>query len=66
MKDLARWAALPDIPDLLPGEDRSFGSGLFVDLVPSSCWFTNAPPATHFGRVEGSGLGRVTLRRQAP
>jgi hypothetical protein len=26
---------------LLPGEDRSFGSGLFVDLVPSSCWFTN-------------------------
>jgi hypothetical protein len=27
--------------ELLPGEDRSFGSGLFVDLVPSSCWFTN-------------------------
>jgi hypothetical protein len=25
----------------LPGEDRSFGAGLFVDLVPSSCWFTN-------------------------
>jgi hypothetical protein len=41
MTDLARWAALPDIPDLLPGEDRSLGSGLFVDLVPSSCWFTN-------------------------
>jgi hypothetical protein len=39
--NLARWAALPDIPDLLPGEDRSLGSGLFVDLVPSSCWFTN-------------------------
>jgi hypothetical protein len=38
---LARWAALPDVPDLPPGEDRSFGSGLFVDLVPSSCWFTN-------------------------
>jgi hypothetical protein len=38
---LARWAALPDIPELLPGEDRSFGAGLFVDLVPSSCWFTN-------------------------
>ncbi|MGH3772821.1 MAG: DUF5710 domain-containing protein [Pseudonocardiaceae bacterium] len=38
---LARWAALPQILDLLPGEDRSLGSGLFVDLVPSSCWFTN-------------------------
>jgi len=38
---LDRWAHLPDVPDLLPGEDRSFGSGLFVDMVPSSCWFTN-------------------------
>ncbi|GAA4005440.1 hypothetical protein GCM10022247_28530 [Allokutzneria multivorans] len=38
---LQRWAALPDVPDLLPGEDRSCGAGLFVDLVPSSCWFTN-------------------------
>jgi hypothetical protein len=41
MAGLARWAALPDVPDLLPGEDRGFGAGLFVDLVPSSCWFTN-------------------------
>ncbi|MGP3979246.1 DUF5710 domain-containing protein [Streptomyces sp. 8N114] len=41
MPGLERWAALPDIPALLPGEDRAFGSGLFVDLVPSSCWFTN-------------------------
>jgi hypothetical protein len=38
---LDRWQASPDVPDLLPGEDRSLGSGLFVDLVPSSCWFTN-------------------------
>jgi hypothetical protein len=38
---LDRWAAAPDIPDLLPGEDRSLGSGLFVDLVPNTCWFTN-------------------------
>lgn len=29
------------IADLLPGEDRSFGDGLFVDLIPRSCWFTN-------------------------
>lgn len=38
---LDRWKAGPDVPDLLPGEDRSLGQGLFVDLVPSSCWFTN-------------------------
>ncbi len=38
---LDRWTALPDVPNLLQGEDRSLGSGLFVDLVPSSCWFTN-------------------------
>lgn len=38
---LDRWAAAPDIPDLLPGEDRSLGKGLFVDLVPRTCWFTN-------------------------
>ena len=39
---LARWAARPALPDLLPGEDRSFGSGLFVDMIPASCWFTSA------------------------
>ena len=38
---LKRWKALPDLGDILPGEDRSFGSGLFVDLIPRSCWFTN-------------------------
>lgn len=38
----AKWpVARPELPALLSGEDRSFGSGLFVDLVPSSCWFTN-------------------------
>ncbi|GAA1089580.1 DUF5710 domain-containing protein [Nocardiopsis composta] len=41
MAGLDRWAAAPDVPDLLPGEDRSLGSGLYVDLVPSTCWFTN-------------------------
>jgi hypothetical protein len=38
---LQRWAARPEVPEVLPGEDRSFGAGLFVDLVPRSCWFTN-------------------------
>jgi Domain of unknown function (DUF5710) len=41
MAALDRWQALPDMLDLLPGEDREFGPGLFVDLVPRSCWFTN-------------------------
>lgn len=38
---LRHWAALPDVPDLLPGEDRAFGHGLFIDPVPETCWFTN-------------------------
>ncbi len=38
---LDRWAVRPDVPDLLPGEDRTVGDGLFVDIVPKSCWFTN-------------------------
>ena len=42
MTALAGWTPLPD---LLPGEDRSFGEGLYVDLVPSSSWFTNVRSA---------------------
>ena len=38
---LDRWTARPEVPELLRGEDRTFGAGLFVDLVPRSCWFTN-------------------------
>jgi hypothetical protein len=38
MPQMDRWTPLPE---LLPGEDRQFGSGLFVDLIPASCWFTN-------------------------
>lgn len=34
---LDRWTPRPPIPATLPGEDRTFGAGLFVDLVPSSC-----------------------------
>ncbi|MCI0385722.1 DUF5710 domain-containing protein [Streptomyces sp. CNQ085] len=41
MPALQPWAAASDVPELLPGEDRGLGSGLFVDLIPSSCWFTN-------------------------
>ena len=39
-QSLARWLAV-DLPETLPGEDRSLGCGLFVDLVPETCWFTN-------------------------
>ncbi|TAM87647.1 DNA primase [bacterium] len=36
----ARWTREPLVE--LPGEDRQYGgNGLFVDLVPSSCFFTN-------------------------
>jgi hypothetical protein len=55
MARLERWAALPDIPTTLPGEDRTFGGGLFVDLVPPSCWFTNVRSCVD-QRV-GSGCG---------
>ena len=33
---------------MLKGEDRDFGgNNLFVDLIPSSCWFTNARFCIH-------------------
>jgi hypothetical protein len=42
MRGLERWAARPDLPELLPGEDRTFGSGLFVDMIPASAWWSHA------------------------
>jgi len=65
---LAKWAARPDLPALLPGEDRSFGSGLFVDLVPSSCWFTNARTCISqqdWERVRRLVTGRADRRCEA-
>lgn len=41
MTELERWRAKPPVPNVLAGEDRNFGSGLFVDLVPRTAWFTN-------------------------
>jgi len=37
-----RWPARPPLPYLLPGEDREYGTGLFVDLIPRGCWAINA------------------------
>jgi hypothetical protein len=42
MPGLARWAALPDLLDLLPGEDRAYGVGLFAEPIPSTAWWTHA------------------------
>lgn len=57
----ARWEAKPDLPDLLPGEDRSFGEGLFVDLVPSSCWFTNVRSC--ISQADWERLRRMIIKR---
>jgi hypothetical protein len=65
---LDRWAPRPPLPDLLPGEDRSFGSGLFVDLVPQSCWFTNVRSgvaATDWDRVRRTVYRRAGDRCEA-
>ena len=62
---LDRWRPAPPIPELLPGEDRSFGSGLFVDLVPSTCWFTNARSCLtqqDWERIRRMVLGRADRR----
>ena len=61
VEDCARWAAKPDLPSLLPGEDRSFGSGLFVDLVPSSCWFTNVRSCV--SQADWERLRRMIIKR---
>lgn len=63
MAGLERWAARSEVPDLLPGEDRSFGSGLFVDLVPSSCWFTNVRSCV--SERDWERLRRMIVRRAA-
>lgn len=65
---LGRWAARPPVPELLPGEDRSFGSGLFVDPVPSSCWFTNVRSCvdqSDWERLRRMILGRAGWRCEA-
>ena len=56
-----RWAARPDVPDLLPGEDRGFGTGLFVDMVPRSCWFTNVRSCV--SQQDWERLRRMVTRR---
>ncbi|HEY6797362.1 MAG TPA: DUF5710 domain-containing protein [Kineosporiaceae bacterium] len=59
------WLARPPLPELLPGEDRTLGCGLFVDLVPESCWFTNARSCIStrdWQRIQQMVLGRAGAR----
>jgi hypothetical protein len=65
---LTAWRALPPLPVPLPGEDRNFGSGLFVDLIPSSCWFTNVRTCVRpadWERVKALVVGRAGQRCEA-
>lgn len=59
---LERWAGLPDLPITLPGEDRSFGTGLFIDLIPQTSWFSNIRSS-----VDGADWERLRrmMRRRA-
>jgi hypothetical protein len=65
MPGLERWAARPPLLTLLRGEDRAFGSGLFVDMVPNSCWFTNVRSCVEpvdWGRLRRMVYGRAGLQ----
>lgn len=57
----ARWAPLPELPTTLPGEDLSFGSGLYVDLIPDTCWFTNVRSCVH--QRDWERLRRMLIER---
>ena len=41
MTTLAKWLSGEELPSTFAGEDRTWGEGLFVDLIPRTCWFTN-------------------------
>jgi Domain of unknown function (DUF5710) len=58
MPALARWAQLPET---LPGEDRGFGAGLFVDLIPGTSWFSNVRSAV--SPRDWERLRRMVYRR---
>lgn len=58
----------PPLPELLPGEDRTFGSGLFVDLIPRGAWFTNVRTCvvpSDWGRIRHMVYARAENRCEA-
>jgi hypothetical protein len=59
MPKFGQWERLPEV---LPGEDRAFGRpGLFVDLIPSTSWFTNVRSAVD--RRDWERLRQMVYRR---
>jgi Domain of unknown function (DUF5710) len=65
MTSLTRWERLPEV---LPGEDRSFGSGLFIDMIPSTSWFRNVRAAVDpddWHRLRTMVYGRAGHRCEA-
>jgi hypothetical protein len=61
MTELQPWVGRAPLPDVLDGEDRSFGGGLFVDLIPDSCWFTNVRSCV--SQRDWDRLRRMVYRR---
>lgn len=62
MVALDGWLPQPDLPTLLPREDRMLGNGLFVDLIPRTCWFTNVRACAStrdWERIRRMVLGRA-------
>jgi hypothetical protein len=49
------------LPAVLPGEDRSYGAGLFVDLIPRTSWFRNVRAAVD--PADWDRLRRMVYRR---
>jgi hypothetical protein len=49
------------LPAVLPGEDRSYGAGLFVDLIPRTSWFRNVRAAVD--PADSDRLRRMVYRR---
>jgi hypothetical protein len=61
MAELEPWVGRAPLPDVLVGEDRGFGDGLFVDLIPDSCWFTNVRSCVN--QRDWDRLRRMVYRR---
>jgi hypothetical protein len=58
MGALDGWLRLGEV---LPGEDRGFGQGLFVDLIPSTSWFRNVRSAV--GKRDWFRIRQMVYRR---
>lgn len=68
VEDFSRWLPRPDLPELLPGEDRTYGSGIYVDLIPSTSWFSNVRSCvapSEWDRVRRMVYGRANYTCEA-